>query len=112
LIMAITYAPRAGKSLKNAFDFRICTCVYKTFVCEGKGPFRWVALSGDPADIAVTMSDSNMFHTMKACNAGELQRAYRLPGLPARICCLAGRKREGRLAFNELVRTGKVKAPI
>lgn len=84
--------------------------------CEGKGPFRWAALSGDPADIAVTDElIANMFPT----NQG-LQRWLRLAkekiafqGLPARICWLGqGEREKAGLAFNELVRTGKVKAPI
>lgn len=84
--------------------------------CEGKGPFRWAALSGDPNDIAVTDEViANMFPE----NA-SLQRWLKLAkeriafqGLPARICWLGqGEREKAGLAFNELVRTGKVKAPI
>ena len=84
--------------------------------CEGKGPFRWAALSGDPADIAVTDEViANMFPENES-----LQRWLRLAqekiafqGLPARICWLGqGEREKAGLAFNELVRTGKVKAPI
>ncbi|RYD94488.1 MAG: urocanate hydratase, partial [Sphingobacteriales bacterium] len=84
--------------------------------CEGKGPFRWAALSGDPADIAVTDEViSNLFPENKT-----LQRWLKLAkeriafqGLPARICWLGqGEREKAGLAFNELVRTGKVKAPI
>lgn len=84
--------------------------------CEGKGPFRWAALSGDPADIAVT---DELISKLFPDNAG-LQRWLRLAkekiafqGLPARICWLGqGEREKAGLAFNELVREGKVKAPI
>lgn len=84
--------------------------------CEGKGPFRWAALSGDASDIAVTDEViSKMFPENKS-----LQRWLKLAqeriafqGLPARICWLGqGEREKAGLAFNELVRTGKVKAPI
>jgi urocanate hydratase len=84
--------------------------------CEGKGPFRWAALSGDPNDIAVTDEIiSKLFQQNQS-----LQRWLRLAkekiafqGLPARICWLGqGERERAGLAFNELVRTGKVKAPI
>jgi urocanate hydratase len=84
--------------------------------CEGKGPFRWAALSGDPNDIAVTDEViANMFPENKS-----LQRWLKLAkekiafqGLPARICWLGqGEREKAGLAFNELVRTAKVKAPI
>jgi urocanate hydratase len=84
--------------------------------CEGKGPFRWAALSGDPNDIAVT---DQLIAEMFPGNAG-LQRWLKLAkekisfqGLPARICWLGqGEREKAGLAFNELVRSGKVKAPI
>ncbi|WP_336514671.1 urocanate hydratase [Pollutibacter soli] len=84
--------------------------------CEGKGPFRWAALSGDPGDITVT---DEVISKMFPDNKG-LQRWLRLAkeriafqGLPARICWLGqGEREKAGLAFNELVRTGKVKAPI
>ncbi len=84
--------------------------------CEGKGPFRWAALSGDANDIAVTDEViSQLFPGNKS-----LQRWLKLAkekiafqGLPARICWLGqGEREKAGLAFNELVRTGKVKAPI
>jgi urocanate hydratase len=84
--------------------------------CEGKGPFRWAALSGDPNDIAITDEViSKLFPQNQS-----LQRWLRLArekiafqGLPARICWLGqGEREKAGLAFNELVRTGKVKAPI
>lgn len=84
--------------------------------CEGKGPFRWAALSGDPADIAVT---DELILALFPENT-SLRRWITLAkekiafqGLPARICWLGqGEREKAGLAFNELVRTGKVKAPI
>jgi urocanate hydratase len=103
--------------LQNAFDFPGFVPAYiRPLFCEGKGPFRWAALSGDPADIAVTDElIGGMFPENKS-----LQRWLKLAkekiafqGLPARICWLAqGEREKAGLAFNELVRTGKVKAPI
>ena len=84
--------------------------------CEGKGPFRWAALSGDPADIAVT---DELIMNMFPHNKGMLRwmemakEKIAFQGLPARICWLGqGEREKAGLAFNELVRTGKVKAPI
>lgn len=105
------------RGLENAFDFPGFVPAYiRPLFCEGKGPFRWAALSGDPADIAVTDElIANMFPENKS-----LQRWLKLAkeriafqGLPARICWLGqGEREKAGLAFNELVRTGKVKAPI
>ena len=105
------------KGLQNAFDFPGFVPAYiRPLFCEGKGPFRWAALSGDPADIAVTDElIGNMFPENKS-----LQRWLKLAkekiafqGLPARICWLGqGERERAGLAFNELVRSGKVKAPI
>jgi urocanate hydratase len=84
--------------------------------CEGKGPFRWAALSGDPDDIRVTdeavlaeIPDDPMLHRwMKLA-----RERIAFQGLPARICWLGyGQRQRVGLRFNELVRTGKVKAPI
>ncbi|MEZ4273349.1 MAG: urocanate hydratase [Myxococcota bacterium] len=83
--------------------------------CEGMGPFRWVALSGDPADIART--DRCVMETI---DKPELHHWLRLAGkkvafqgLPARICWLGyGERQRVGLAFNELVRRGEVKAPL
>lgn len=84
--------------------------------CLGKGPFRWAALSGDPEDIAVTdkvimelfPENSGMIRWMKMA-----KEKIAFQGLPARICWLGqGEREKAGLAFNELVRTGKVKAPI
>lgn len=84
--------------------------------CEGKGPFRWAALSGDPADIAVT---DELIMNMFPENKGMIRwmkmakEKIAFQGLPARICWLGqGEREKAGLAFNELVRTGKVKAPI
>jgi urocanate hydratase len=84
--------------------------------CEGKGPFRWAALSGDPADIAVTDElIMNMFPNNKGMTRWMKMAKEKIAfqGLPARICWLGqGEREKAGLAFNELVRTGKVKAPI
>jgi urocanate hydratase len=105
------------KGLKNAFDFPGFVPAYiRPLFCEGKGPFRWAALSGDPADIAVT---DETIQQMFSGNQ-SLQRWLRLAkekiafqGLPARICWLGqGEREKAGLAFNELVKKGKLKAPI
>jgi urocanate hydratase len=84
--------------------------------CEGKGPFRWAALSGDPIDIAVTDEViMNMFPENKGLMRWMKMAKEKIAfqGLPARICWLGqGEREKAGLAFNELVRTGKVKAPI
>ncbi len=84
--------------------------------CQGIGPFRWVALSGDPADIAVT--DAALMELFPE-NEGLMrwlkvaQERIAFQGLPARICWIgAGERHLAGLRFNELVRTGQVKAPI
>ncbi len=84
--------------------------------CEGKGPFRWAALSGDENDIAVT--DEVMMNLFPE-NEGMIRwmkmakEKIAFQGLPARICWIGqGDREKAGLAFNELVRTGKVKAPI
>jgi urocanate hydratase len=84
--------------------------------CEGKGPFRWAALSGDPDDIRVTdeavldeIKDDAMLHRWMTMARERIA----FQGLPARICWLGyGQRHRVGLRFNELVRTGKVKAPI
>ena len=105
------------KGLENAFDFPGFVPAYiRPLFCEGKGPFRWAALSGDPADIAVT---DELIAGLFPENS-SLQRWLKLAkekiafqGLPARICWLGqGEREKAGLAFNELVRTGKVKAPL
>ena len=101
----------------SPFDFPGFVPAYiRPLFCEGKGPFRWAALSGDVNDIEVTDEViANMFPKNKS-----LQRWLKLAkekiafqGLPARICWLGqGEREKAGLAFNELVKTGKVKAPI
>jgi urocanate hydratase len=102
---------------ERAFDIPGFVPAYiRPLFCVGKGPFRWVALSGDPADIAATdeavlaavPGDEDLKRWM------ELARErVKFQGLPARICWLGyGDRAKVGLAFNELVRTGKVKAPI
>ena len=101
----------------HCFDFPGFVPAYiRPLFCEGKGPFRWAALSGDPNDIAVT---DELIMNMFPNNTGMLrwmkmaQEKIAFQGLPARICWLGqGEREKAGLAFNELVRTGKVKAPI
>jgi urocanate hydratase len=84
--------------------------------CEGKGPFRWAALSGDPADIAAT--DRAVLEEFPDDQAlarwiGHAQERIAFQGLPARICWLGyGERRRLGLRFNEMVRSGEVRAPI
>jgi urocanate hydratase len=105
------------RGLKNAFGFPGFVPAYiRPLFCEGKGPFRWVALSGNPEDIAVTDElIANMFPENKSLlrwlNLAKEKIAFQ--GLPARICWLGqGERERAGLAFNELVRSGKVGAPI
>lgn len=84
--------------------------------CEGKGPFRWVALSGDPEDIYATDEALKALfpNDEHLCNWLDMARErVAFQGLPARICWLGyGDRVKAGLVFNELVRSGKVKAPI
>ncbi|MCB9858191.1 MAG: urocanate hydratase [Phycisphaerales bacterium] len=108
-------AVKAG--VKNAFDIKGFVPEYiRPLFCEGSGPFRWCAISGDPADIAVTdrtileLFPDNKHLARWIKLAGE---RVAFQGLPCRICWLSyGERAKAGLAFNELVRTGKVKAPI
>jgi urocanate hydratase len=102
---------------ENAFAYPGFVPAYiRPQFCEGRGPFRWVALSGDPQDIAVT--DAALLELFPHHDA--LHRWLRLAGdrvafqgLPARICWLgAGERHRAGLRFNELVRSGAVSAPI
>jgi urocanate hydratase len=103
--------------LNRCFDFPGFVPAYiRPLFCEGKGPFRWAALSGDPNDIAVTdeviknlfPANQSMLRWMKMA-----KEKIAFQGLPARICWLGqGEREKAGLAFNELVRTRKVKAPI
>jgi urocanate hydratase len=105
------------KGLKNAFDFPGFVPAYiRPLFCEGKGPFRWVALSGDPQDIYET---DKLILELFPENEGlkrwikMAQEKIEFQGLPARICWLGqGERQKAGLAFNELVKTGRVKAPI
>ena len=104
-------------ALNRCFDFPGFVPAYiRPLFCEGKGPFRWAALSGDPADIAAT---DELIMNMFPENKGMIRwmqmakEKIAFQGLPARICWLGqGEREKAGLAFNELVRTGKVKAPI
>jgi urocanate hydratase len=103
--------------LKNAFDFPGFVPAYiRPLFCEGKGPFRWAALSGDPDDIRVTDElILKLFPENKALARWikMAQERIAFQGLPARICWLGqGEREKAGLAFNELVAQGKVKAPI
>jgi urocanate hydratase len=101
----------------QAFDIIGFVPLYiRPLFCEGKGPFRWVALSGDPADIAATDAavleavpdDPDLHRWIKLA-----QERVKFQGLPSRICWLGyGDRKKVGLAFNELVRSGKVSAPI
>jgi urocanate hydratase len=108
-------AQRAG--IENAFDIPGFVPEYvRPLFCEGKGPFRWAALSGDPDDIRVTDDAAlEMFADDDAlCRWIRLARErVAFQGLPARICWLGyGERARFGLKINELVRTGQVKAPI
>ncbi len=108
-------AEQAG--LEGAFGFPGFVPAYiRPLFCEGKGPFRWVALSGDPQDIFTTDEVvRQLFPRDEALHRWLLLAAERVhfQGLPARICWLGyGERARAGLAFNELVRTGRVKAPI
>jgi urocanate hydratase len=105
------------KTRGRCFDFPGFVPAYiRPLFCEGKGPFRWAALSGDPADIAVTDElIASMFPENKSMlrwlSLAKEKIAFQ--GLPARICWLGqGEREKAGLAFNELVKKGKVKAPI
>lgn len=103
--------------LKNAFDFPGFVPAYiRPLFCEGKGPFRWAALSGDPEDIYTTdRTIAELFPENKSLLRWLDLASHKIAfqGLPARICWLGQGEREiAGQAFNELVRTGKVKAPI
>ena len=103
--------------VKNAFDFPGFVPAYiRPLFCEGKGPFRWAALSGDPQDIYETDKlILELFPENKelAIWIKMAQERIAFQGLPARICWLGQGEREiAGLAFNKLVAEGKVKAPI
>lgn len=103
--------------VQNAFDFQGFTPLYiRPLFCEGKGPFRWVALSGDPQDIYETdkalmelfPENTAMINWLK-----QAQERISFQGLPARICWLGlGDREKVGLKFNDMVRKGILKAPI
>jgi len=103
--------------VKAAFDFPgFVPAFIRPLFCRGKGPFRWVALSGDPADLYRTdQAILELFPEDKALARWIrlAQERVKFQGLPARICWLGyGERAQAGLAFNELVRTGQVSAPI
>jgi urocanate hydratase len=103
--------------VKNAFDFPGFVPAYiRPLFCEGSGPFRWIALSGDPADIKKTdealiklfPKNTNLINWIKMA-----QEMVSFQGLPARICWLKyGEREKAGLLFNQMVRDGVVSAPI
>ena len=105
------------RGVKDAFNFPGFVPAYiRPLFCEGKGPFRWVALSGDPEDIYRTdEAVANLFpedaHLQRWLKMAREQIHFQ--GLPSRICWLGyGERAKAGLAFNELVAKGIVKAPI
>ncbi len=104
-------------NIKNAFDYPGFVPAYiRPLFCEGKGPFRWVALSGDPEDIYKTDAKAlELFPDDKllARWIKMAQKKVQFQGLPARICWLGYRERNifGE-AINEMVKNGELKAPI
>jgi urocanate hydratase len=105
------------QGVKNAFDFPGFVPAYiRPMFCEGKGPFRWVALSGDPEDIYKTDAKikelfPNNHHTHRWLDMARERIAFQ--GLPARICWLGlGERHIAGLAFNQMVKNGELKAPI
>jgi urocanate hydratase len=108
-------AEKAG--VERAFDFPGFVPAYiRPLFCRGKGPFRWAALSGDPADIARTdRAILELFpdDPVLARWIPLAQKHVAFQGLPARICWLGyGERAKAGLLLNELVRQGEVKAPI
>jgi urocanate hydratase len=108
-------AKEAG--VEDAFAYPGFVPAYvRPMFCEGKGPFRWVALSGDPADIVRTdRAVAELFPENEGLRRwlDLAARKVRFQGLPARICWLGyGERDRAGLAFNDLVRRGELKAPI
>lgn len=105
------------EGIKNAFDFPGFVPAYiRPLFCQGRGPFRWVALSGDPEDIYKTdqkikelFPDNTHVHNWLDMAKDRIH----FQGLPARICWLGlGERDKAGLAFNEMVKNGELKAPI
>jgi urocanate hydratase len=110
-----TFAFQRG--VKNAYDFPGFVPAYiRPLFCEGRGPFRWVALSGEASDIHVTddlvlelFPDNRILRRW----IDLARKRIKFQGLPARICWLGyGERAEFGLAMNDLVKKGKIKAPI
>jgi urocanate hydratase len=110
-----TFAFQRG--VKNAYDFPGFVPAYiRPLFCEGRGPFRWVALSGEPSDIHITDD-----LVLQLFPENQILRRWidlarkriKFQGLPARICWLGyGERAQFGLAINDLVKKGKIKAPI
>ena len=107
--------------VKNAFDFPGFVPAYvRPLFCRGKGPFRWVALSGDPEDIRKTDAKMKELFPAHLEDHAHLHRwldmageRIAFQGLPARICWIGlGERHRAGLAFNEMVKSGELKAPI
>jgi urocanate hydratase len=103
--------------VKNAFDYPGFVPAYiRPLFCRGTGPFRWVALSGDPEDIRRTDAKmKELFPEDRHLHRWlDMARArIRFQGLPARICWVGlGDRAKAGLAFNEMVRRGELKAPV
>ena len=110
-----TFAHQRG--VTNAYDFPGFVPAYiRPLFCEGRGQFRWVALSGDPADIHVTDDlILQMYPHNKILSRwiDLAKKRIKFQGLPSRICWLGyGERAEFGLAMNDLVKKGKIKAPI
>jgi urocanate hydratase len=110
-------AQAESAGVENAFDFPGFVPAYiRPLFCEGKGPFRWVALSGDPEDIYKTdQAVKDLFpenaHLLNWLEMARERVAWQ--GLPARICWLGyGERAKAGLKFNDMVRKGELKAPI
>jgi urocanate hydratase len=105
------------EGLEDAFAFPGFVPAYiRPLFCRGIGPFRWVALSGDPEDILKTDAKmKELFPENKALHnwLDMAQERIAFQGLPARICWIGlGDRHKAGLAFNEMVRTGELKAPV
>jgi len=110
-----TFAFQRG--VKNAYDFPGFVPAYiRPLFCEGRGPFRWAALSGDPQDIAVTDDLVLQMYPENRILSRWIDLArkrIKFQGLPSRICWLGyGERAEFGLEINRLVKSGKIKAPI
>jgi len=109
------FARRGGE--ENAFHYKgFIPEFIRPLFCEGKGPFRWVALSGDPEDIYTT--DRELIRTFPENEhlkewLSQAQAKVAFQGLPSRICWLGmGEREKAGLLFNELVKNGRLKAPV